>query len=148
MHGATPAPFLESVDVVRPRLLVLGTLLLAAATGCQGAALTYLRFSVSEGGRSVDQRRPFVDGPTREHPRSVAFELAQRGDVDGAIGALTRHLARRPGEAWSHYDLGLLYESIDLWKEAERELEEARRDNPHEGRFREELAFIAAHKGP
>jgi hypothetical protein len=129
-------------------LIALVALVVASsAMACQGAALKYVRFPVSENGRSVIEKRFFMEGIGENDPQSLAFERAQLGDPRGGIAILTTHLARHPGDAWSHYDLGLLYEATDAWSEAELELKEAHRDNPHEPRFRDELAFIARHKG-
>jgi hypothetical protein len=128
-------------------LLLVALVVASSAMACQGAALKYIRFPVSENGCSVVTIRFFMEGIAEDDPQTRAFERAQLGDPRGGITILSTHLARHPGDAWSHYDLGLLYEATDAWSEAELELKEARRDNPHEPRFREELAFIARHKG-
>jgi uncharacterized protein HemY len=145
-------PRAARAEGARPGLPLLLAALVAlvvasSAVACQGAALKYIRFPVSENGRSVIEKRFFMEGIAENDPQSLAFERAQLGDPRGGIAILGAHLARHPGDAWSHYDLGLLYEATDAWTEAELELKEAQRDNPHEPRFRDELAFIARHKG-
>lgn len=136
------------------------TLIAVLALLTAGCTLNYLVFDVHEGGRRVRVQKFFNDGlGDNDHAR--AFEVARRGDLDGAVRILEGAARRDPNDEWTYYNLAIVHEARGDWPAAERAIKiairEEAQDHPRTNRkkrapdgadaarFRDELAFIERH---
>ncbi len=106
-----------------------------------------IRFTVHGPDGSSRQAEKFYNtGLNPSGPASRAYDAAQMGQSGRALQIMESEVFANPGHAWSHYDLGILYEVAGRWADAHREAREAcRLDRPRggrcNGRFRREIHF-------
>lgn len=88
----------------------------------------------------VERERRLLKGKTKE--AGIGIDYAKMGEWDEAIKVWQKSLSLHPGDASTHYNLGLAYEVKGMYEKAEEEYKKATEINPNNKLIHQALAEL------